>query len=166
MLRPYTTDAITKSGRTSKPYWRCRLSLKVVIYTDGACSGNPGPGGFAAILTAADDTGQVTHESVVTGGEPQTTNNRMEMRAVIEGLKALTRPSTVQVVSDSQYVIRTMTEDWKRNKNRDLWEEIDQLCQVHQVTWVYTKGHAGHEYNERCDQLAVAACQQFRDPTT
>jgi len=85
------------------------------------------------------------------------------MRAVIEGLKKLTQPTKISVVSDSQYVVRTMTDGWKRRKNLDLWQEIDQLCKVHEVEWVYTKGHAGHEYNERCDKLAVAACQIFKD---
>jgi ribonuclease HI len=137
------------------------LSYRIVLYTDGACSGNPGPGGYAAILVAYDAQGEVAKEREIVGAEKSTTNNQMEIRAVIEGLKALSAPSEVRVVSDSQYVINTMTKNWKRKKNQDLWDELDDLCALHTVTWEYVKGHAGHEYNERCDKLAVQAYKQL-----
>lgn len=135
---------------------------KIVLYTDGACSGNPGAGGYAGILVAYDDKGDVTREKIVTGGAAHTTNNQMEISAVIEGLRALTRPTEILIVTDSQYVINTMTKNWKRNKNRDLWEQLDEQCAIHQVKWKFVKGHAGHEYNERCDQLAVAEIAKYR----
>ena len=139
--------------------------IRITLYTDGACSGNPGPGGYAAILVAQDDTGQARKEHVVVGSEAETTNNRMEMRAVIEGLKALTKPSPVRVVSDSEYVVNTMTRNWKRRKNHDLWEELDTLCATHDVTWEHIKGHAGHKYNERADRLAVAEIRKMQKPS-
>lgn len=135
---------------------------QIVLYTDGACSGNPGPGGYAAILVAYDAEGLPAKEKVVSGGAKMTTNNQMEISAVIEGLRALTQPSPVMIVSDSQYVINTMTKHWKRNKNQELWEQLDDLCRVHKVKWTYVRGHAGHEYNERCDKLAVAEIAKFR----
>jgi len=135
---------------------------QIVLYTDGACSGNPGPGGYAAILVAYDENGGAGKEEIVTGGATHTTNNQMEINAVIDGLRALSRPTPVTVVTDSQYVINTMTKNWKRNKNQALWEQLDELCEVHKVKWVYVRGHAGHEYNERCDKLAVAEIQKYR----
>ena len=138
---------------------------RITLYTDGACSGNPGPGGYAAILVAQDDTGRVVRERAITGVESSTTNNRMELTAVIEGLKALTKPSPVSVVSDSEYVVNTMTRNWKRRKNHDLWEELDALCATHDVTWEYIKGHAGHTYNERADKLAVAEIRKLQNPS-
>lgn len=135
---------------------------RVTIYTDGACSGNPGPGGYAAIIVTYDDKGNVLAERCVTGGKPRTTNNQMELLAAIEGLKALDRTSQVTVTSDSQYLVNTMTKGWKRKKNQDLWDEIDMLCAKHRVTWKYVRGHAGHEYNERCDRLAVAEIEKVR----
>ncbi len=135
---------------------------KVTIYTDGACSGNPGPGGYAAILVAQDNRGNVVKERQIVGGAKDTTNNRMEITAVIEGLKALTRPTEVTVVTDSKYVMNTVTEDWKRKKNHDLWQQLDELVTLHQIAWEYVKGHAGHEYNERCDRLAVAQIESYR----
>lgn len=138
------------------------MESRVTLYTDGACSGNPGPGGYAAILVASDGSGATLKERVITGGERQTTNNRMEIMAVIAGLSALTRPTRVEIVSDSQYVIHTMTKNWKRNKNKELWEQLDALCARHQVSWSYVRGHAGHEYNERCDRLAVAQIDLYR----
>lgn len=130
-------------------------STKITLYTDGACSGNPGPGGYAAILVAQDEHGNIIKEREACGGEAHTTNNRMEMMAVIAGLELLTRPTAVTVVTDSQYVMNTLTKGWKRRKNHDLWEQLDELCARHQVSWKYVRGHAGHEYNERCDKLAV-----------
>jgi ribonuclease HI len=138
------------------------LNNKITLYTDGACSGNPGAGGYAAILVAHGENGEPIREKVITGGMKHTTNNQMEIMAVIEGLKALTRSTEVTIVSDSQYVIKTMTKNWKRNKNQDLWEQLDDLCATHKIKWKYVKGHAGHEYNERCDKLAVEEIKKFR----
>ncbi len=137
------------------------MPVSIMLYTDGACSGNPGPGGYAAILVAYDENGNIKKERRIHGGEANTTNNRMELRAVIEALKALERPSDVTVVSDSQYVVFTMTKNWKRKANQDLWEELDALCAKHRVTWEYIKGHAGHPYNEECDRLAVLESRKF-----
>ena len=134
----------------------------VEIFTDGACSPNPGPGGWGAILRYG------SHERELHGGDPATTNNRMEIMAAIRGLEQLTRPSTVHLYTDSQYLRRGVTEwvsQWKRNgwltrnktpvKNADLWERLDRAAQRHQVEWFWVKGHAGHPENERADQLAV-----------
>ena len=134
------------------------------LWADGACSGNPGPGGWAAILRCDG------HERELSGGEPETTNNRMELRSVIEGLRALKRPVHVVVHTDSSYVERAFTDgwlaSWQRNgwrtkdrkdvKNRELWEELLGLTQQHQVEFKRVKGHSGIELNERVDQLAVA----------
>lgn len=133
----------------------------IEIYTDGACRGNPGPGGWGALLRAG------SHEKELWGGEANTTNNRMEMTAVIESLKALKRPSEVVLTTDSQYVRKGITEwitGWKRKnwktaagkpvKNADLWREIDALAAGHQIEWRWVKGHSGHAENERVDDLA------------
>jgi ribonuclease HI len=137
---------------------------KVTLYTDGACSGNPGPGGWGALLLFGD------HEKAISGGEPATTNNRMEMMAVIEGLKQLKHPCEVTVVTDSKYVLQGMTEwikGWKAKgwktadkkpvKNVDLWQALEAECARHHVTWKWVKGHSGNTYNDRVDALAVAA---------
>ena len=137
----------------------------VTIYTDGACSGNPGPGGYGAILISGK------YKKELSGGDPETTNNRMELTAVIVALQALKRPCKVTLYSDSQYVVNMVTKGWmarwKRNgwmkgkndpaKNVDLLEELDRLLQVHQVQMIWVKGHADNPYNNRCDELAVAA---------
>jgi len=133
----------------------------VDIYTDGACSGNPGPGGWGAILRHDE------REKELFGYDPATTNNRMEMMAVIEALRSLKRPTPVRVHTDSQYVQKGMTEwihGWKRRgwktagkdpvKNEDLWRTLDTLAAGHQVEWLWVKGHAGHPENERADELA------------
>lgn len=136
---------------------------KVVLYTDGACSGNPGPGGYCAILKFGE------HEKVISGAEKETTNNRMELSAVIEGLKALTRPCDVTVVSDSKYVCDAINKGWLRSwekknwKKADgklvlnplLWQELNRLLGTHKVSFEWIKGHAGHPFNERCDKIAV-----------
>jgi ribonuclease HI len=142
----------------------------VLLYTDGACSGNPGPGGWAYILKHPA-SGKETEKS---GGEPETTNNRMELTAVIEGLRAINKPSRVEVYSDSQYVLnglREWMEDWKKRgwktaakkpvKNRELWEALDELKQVHDLSFHWIKGHNEHPENERCDQLAVMQRDRF-----
>ena len=143
---------------------------QVTLYTDGACSGNPGPGGWGAILSCDG------HQKELSGGEPSTTNNRMELTAVIEGLSALKFPCQVLLVSDSKYVIDAITQGWvykwkangwMRNKkdkalNPDLWEKLLQQLERHQVTYQWVKGHAGHPENERCDQMAVAQSMKYR----
>ncbi|MCB8820356.1 ribonuclease HI [Microvirga rosea] len=142
---------------------------RVTIYTDGACSGNPGPGGWGAILIFRGV------EKEVSGGEPQTTNNRMELRAAIEGLNALKRACVVDLFTDSQYVRQGITawmHNWKRRgwrtadnkpvKNEDLWRALDEAAGRHQVAWHWVKGHADDPTNIRVDQLAVAAMQPFK----
>lgn len=137
---------------------------KVTLYTDGACSGNPGKGGYAAILIYKG------LEKEIVGGEEVTTNNRMELAAVINGLEALKEPCLVEVYSDSQYVVGAMNEGWldgwrkngwktsakKPVKNPDLWQKLYELTLKHKVTFIKVKGHADNEYNNRCDQLAVS----------
>ena len=140
----------------------------VVMYTDGACSGNPGPGGWGAVLMSG------RHRKELSGGEGDTTNNRMELTAVIESLEALKRPCRVRIVTDSQYVKQGITQwiaRWRRNgwrtaakqpvKNRDLWERLDAALQRHQVEWEWVRGHAGHPENERADQLANKGVQSI-----
>ncbi len=136
----------------------------VEIYTDGACSGNPGPGGWAAILKS------MGREKEISGGEDSTTNNRMELTAALEALRRLKTPCEVHLYSDSSYLVNAFVQDWigswKRNgwknsakqpvSNRDLWEELDRLASAHTIVWHKVKGHADHEYNNRCDKLAVA----------
>lgn len=141
---------------------------KVCIYTDGACSGNPGPGGWAAILSYNG------HERELSGGEPATTNNRMELNAAISALEALKEPCEVELWTDSQYLARAVNEGWlagwKRRgwrrkegelKNPELWQALDALLARHKVSFNWLKGHDGHEYNERCDALAVAQRDKF-----
>jgi len=142
----------------------------VQLYTDGACSGNPGPGGWAFILKHPA-SGSIREDS---GGEADTTNNRMELRAVIEGLVALNKPTFIDLYSDSQYVLNGLNEwmaNWKKRgwktadkkpvKNRDLWERLDELRAIHEIRFHWIKGHNDHPENERCDELAVAAARKF-----
>ena len=141
---------------------------KVCIYTDGACSGNPGPGGWAAILTYGEN------ERELSGGESATTNNRMELMAVISALTALKESCEVELWTDSQYLEKAINEGWlagwkrrgwKRKgrelKNIELWQELDRLLGLHRVNFNWLKGHDGHEYNERCDALAVAERDKY-----
>lgn len=141
----------------------------VEIYTDGACSGNPGPGGWGTLLRWEG------HEKELSGFEPETTNNRMELTAVIEGLTALKRPCRVRLTTDSEYVKKGMTEwiegwvrrGWKNSQkkdvaNRDLWERLLDLSRRHRIEWHWVRGHAGHPENERCDELARAAIASGR----
>tara|TARA_R110000868_G_scaffold9937_1_gene48908 strand:+ start:90 stop:524 length:435 start_codon:yes stop_codon:yes gene_type:complete len=140
------------------------------MFTDGACIGNPGPGGWAALLRFNGT------EKEISGGEPETTNNRMEMMAVIAGLRTLTRPCHVNVTTDSQYVQKGITEwihGWKKRgwrtadkkpvKNVDLWQALDEAQSPHEVTWHWVRGHDGHAENERVDQLARAEAEAQRD---
>ncbi len=140
---------------------------KIKIYTDGACSGNPGPGGWGAVLLYKE------HEKRVSGSEPDTTNNRMEMKAVIEALKLLKKPSEITIYTDSKYVMDGITKwisGWKKNlwrtanrkpvKNSDLWQELDSEVAKHQMEWVWVKGHAGNHFNEIADKLATDAVQK------
>ncbi|MBS0564806.1 MAG: ribonuclease HI [Proteobacteria bacterium] len=143
-------------------------------YTDGACSGNPGPGGWGALLIAREG-GQVVKERELQGGEAATTNNRMELLAAISALEALGRAAAITVVTDSAYVkngVGQWIHGWKRNgwrtadgkpvKNVDLWQRLDQAQARHKVIWKWIKGHAGHEENERADALARAGMAPFK----
>ncbi|MDD2183216.1 ribonuclease HI [Kingella sp. SNUBH-2017] len=139
----------------------------VYLYTDGACKGNPGPGGWGVLMRYG------RHEKELFGGEAQTTNNRMELSAVIEGLAALTRPCRVVICTDSQYVKNGMEKwihGWKRNgwktaakqpvKNAELWQRLDELAAQHQIEWQWVRGHTGHPENERADELANRGAAQ------
>lgn len=145
------------------------MTDKITIYTDGACSGNPGPGGWCAILRYGNN------EKTISGGSPHTTNNKMELTAVIEGLKALKRPCEVTIVSDSKYVCDAVLKGWvyswkkkgwkksdgKPALNSDLWETLLELLDIHKVEFCWIKGHAGHPENELCDKKAVEETQKF-----
>ena len=145
-----------------------------VAYTDGACSGNPGPGGWGALLVARDGD-RVVKERALSGGAPDTTNNRMELLAAISALEALGRPTRITVVTDSAYVkngVSGWIHGWKRNgwktadrkpvKNVDLWQRLDAAQAQHDVTWEWVKGHAGHPENERADELAREGMAPFK----
>ena len=157
-----TPQRVSESGRRKQ----------VQIFTDGACSGNPGPGGWGAILRYG------AHEKELSGGEPHTTNNRMELTAVISALSSLKEPCDVTICSDSKYVIDAIekgwAETWRKNgwsrgknkappRNIDLWESLLHLLAIHRVRFIWVKGHAGHPENERCDTLAVRAAAHFAD---
>ena len=148
--------------------------IETILFTDGACSGNPGPGGWAFILRHVPSGKRME----ASGGEAETTNNRMELRAVVEGLSALKRPTSIKIVSDSSYVLNGLSKwmkSWKANgwrrrekgrlaevKNLDLWQKLDELISLHDVDFEWIKGHAGHPQNERCDELAVAEWRKFK----
>jgi ribonuclease HI len=140
---------------------------KVQLITDGACLGNPGPGGWACILRYG------RHRKEISGGEPQTTNNRMELTAAVEGLSALKQPCEVEIITDSQYLkngITSWIRLWKKSgwktadkspvKNRDLWERLEELAARHRTHWVWTRGHADHDDNNRADELAREAAKK------
>ena len=144
------------------------MTDKILIWTDGACLGNPGPGGWGALLRWNG------HERELSGGEPDTTNNRMELMAAIQALEALKRASVVTLTTDSQYVRKGITEwmvNWKRNgwktaakkpvKNEDLWRRLDQAVARHKIDWRWVKGHSGHPENERADELASLAAREY-----
>lgn len=142
---------------------------KVTIYTDGACSGNPGPGGWGSILMAANN------EKEISGGKKDTTNNIMELTAVIEALKLLKRPCEVDLYSDSAYVVNAFLQNWTSNwiknnwinsnkeevKNKELWQELIELTKTHKVTFHKVKGHSDNQYNNRCDELARNAIKNL-----
>jgi ribonuclease HI len=142
---------------------------RVIIHTDGACSGNPGPGGWGAILEFGD------HKKEMKGGEPHTTNNRMELMGAIAALEALKKPCAVDLYTDSQYLrngILSWIHNWKKNgwrtsdkkpvKNVDLWQRLETALESHDVKWHWVKGHAGHDLNERADELAREAIAEMR----
>jgi ribonuclease HI len=146
----------------------------LTAYTDGACSGNPGPGGWGALLVARDGD-KVLKERELNGGEAETTNNRMELLAAIAALETLSRPSSLTIVTDSAYVKNGITawlHSWKKNgwrtaskkavKNEDLWRRLDEAQARHDVTWEWVKGHDGHPENERADELARAGMAPFK----
>jgi len=146
------------------------MMKKVIIYTDGACSGNPGPGGWAAILKYGDA------QKEIVGGDISTTNNRMELIAVLSGLEALKRECNVEVYTDSQYIANAInlgwleswkSKGWKRKggevKNLDLWKRLVELMEKHNVAFNWIKGHADNEYNNRCDELAVKECKEYKE---
>ena len=142
----------------------------ISIYTDGACSGNPGPGGWGVVLLSGDQ------QKSLQGGEPQTTNNRMEMMAAIKGLEALNRPCDIKLYSDSAYLVNAFNQGWLKNwqrngwktskkepvVNQDLWLRLLELAATHQITWIKVKGHSDNEHNNHCDKLAVEAAAQFK----
>ena len=142
---------------------------EVIIYTDGACSGNPGPGGWGAILRYKDKFREMS------GGEVQTTNNRMELLGAISALSALKEPCRVELYTDSKYLSDAINKGWLKGwkakgwkrkdgelKNPDLWQELDRLLSLHTVTFNWVKGHAENEYNNRCDELAVAESRKYK----
>ena len=141
---------------------------KVIIYTDGACSGNPGPGGWGAILKYGEKMKEMS------GGEAETTNNRMELTGVIASLSALKEPCAVTLYTDSQYIVNAINEGWLKSwiakgwkrktgpvKNPDLWQKVYDLLQIHTVEFIWVKGHAENPFNNRCDELAVAESKKF-----
>ena len=145
---------------------------ELIAYTDGACSGNPGPGGWGVLLIARDG-GTILKERELCGGEALTTNNRMELMAAIAALQALDRAATLTLMTDSAYVKDGITKwihGWKRNgwnkkgglKNADLWQQLDQAQARHKITWEWIKGHAGHDGNERADALARQGMEPFK----
>ncbi len=144
--------------------------MNVEIFCDGACSGNPGPGGYGAILRYGG------HEKELSGAEAETTNNRMELTGAISALESLKRPCSVVLTSDSQYLVKGMTEwldgwvkkGWKNSKkepvlNQDLWARLLKLAKIHRIEWVWVRGHDGHPENERCDELARKALEKFKN---
>jgi cyclic pyranopterin phosphate synthase len=147
--RGYRADVFSPSDKSIVSYR---------LFTDGSCLGNPGPGGWGAVLRPDGED-----DIDLSGGDPHTTNNRMEMTAVVRGLDQTPVGSEVLITSDSSYVINTMTKGWKRKVNQDLWAELDRTVGERQVTWQWVKGHNGHPENERADRLAVGAAEAIRD---
>tara|TARA_X000000368_G_scaffold361504_1_gene305749 strand:+ start:4501 stop:4956 length:456 start_codon:yes stop_codon:yes gene_type:complete len=149
--------------------------LKFLAYTDGACSGNPGIGGWGVVLLAENDRGAVVNRRELAGSSLNTTNNQMELRAAIEALNALKKKTKITLITDSVYVQKGISEwlpNWKKNnwktaskklvKNKELWQELEVLASVHIVTWKWVKGHAGNLENERADELATAEMKKIQ----
>ena len=149
---------------------------KLISYTDGACSGNPGPGGWGVLMRALDDAGAIVKQRELSGGAELTTNNQMELMAAISALEALERPAELTIVTDSTYVKNGVTgwiHGWKKNgwktaakkpvKNKDLWQALEAACARHEIKWVWVKGHAGDAGNERADELARLGVDEVRD---
>ena len=172
-MEPKLWNRVAERRSLSTQEWEsrpCARLKEVAIYTDGACRGNPGPGGYGVILS----TGK--HRKELSGGFERTTNNRMELLAAIAGLEQLRQPCQVTLASDSKYLINAMTRGWlrkwkglgwmrgpgKRLRNEDLWKRLDEAAARHEVTWKWVRGHTGHAENERCDELAVAAAEGER----
>lgn len=166
-----TVSVLVHGAEDSKSFRKESLFMKTVtLYTDGACSGNPGPGGWGAILMFGG------HKKELSGGEARTTNNRMELTAVIKGMEALKEPCIVDLYSDSKYVIDALEKGWARSwkakgwvksdkkpaLNPDLWERLLALCETHTVKLHWVKGHADNPYNNRCDELAVGEWQKLK----
>jgi ribonuclease HI len=165
---------VSASPRPAVSASRSSSIPEVQLFTDGACSGNPGPGGWAFILRHPASGKQIERS----GGEAETTNNRMELTSVVRGLESLKRATHVEILTDSEYVRKGLSEwmpKWKTNgwrrregkqlkevKNVDLWRRLDELVAKHQVTYTRVAGHSGHPENDRCDELAVAAYQKYR----
>lgn len=155
-----------------------KVKSKVIIYTDGACSGNPGPGGYGAVLIYKQNDKE--HRKELSAGYVRTTNNRMELLAAIAALEVLKRPCHVRLYSDSKYLVDAINQGWlkkwkqnnwyldvkkkKKAKNSDLWKRLSPLLEYHNIEWNWVKGHAGNPMNERCDELAVAAAAQSNLP--
>ena len=148
--------------------------MKVKLFSDGSSRGNPGPGGFGTILQYVDPSGKL-HEREYSGGEEETTNNRMELMGVITGLEALTKPCEVEVISDSKYVTDAFNQNWIEGwikkgwrsssgevKNIDLWKRLLKAAEPHELKFIWVKGHAGHPENERCDKLATAYADSLK----
>jgi len=167
--KPRTAKPAAVSGAAQPEGAAGNELKKVQAITDGSCLGNPGPGGWACILRYG------TFEKELSGGEPHTTNNRMELTAALKAMEALTEACAIEVVTDSEYLkngVESWMAGWKKNGwmtkakkpvlNRDLWEALDQALARHRTTWVWTKGHAGHADNNRCDELARAAAARFQ----
>jgi len=163
------SETASGKGAPDQPDGRGTQAPSVNIYCDGACSGNPGVGGFGCILRSGG------HEKELSGADGATTNNRMEMTAAITALESLKRPCLVTLTTDSQYLVKGMNEwlpgwirkNWINSKkepvmNRDLWERLLSMSQKHRVEWLWVKGHAGHLENERCDELARQAIEEYR----
>src|SRR5436853_2979227 len=169
-LSPPLSSIWWTASSTANQWRQSKRMKKVQLITDGACIGNPGPGGWACILRYRD------HKKELYGSESQTTNNRMELTAAIEGLRALKQPCEVEVVTDSQYLMNGITswiQNWKRRGwmtaerkpviNQDLWRDLDEQNRRHRTVWTWTKGHASHEDNNRCDELATMAARTQRN---
>ena len=157
-IKPFPRPGAPLPATPPTPITSTTVALKrVVVIADGACSGNPGPGGWGVVLRSGENVKELH------GDERDTTNNRMEITAVIEALNALKQPCEVEIISDSEYVINTQTKGWKRKKNNDLWQALDAALIPHTVKWTWVRGHNGHDDNERADELARMGIEEVRN---